>query len=282
MFFLFGNSIDGRTLVTSDDYYAILGVPQDASTRQIKAAYRRLAFQHHPDRNRDTAGSSETMKRINEAYAVLSSPVKRREYDGLRRQFGSAAHSQFRSAHSQQDIYSGSDINAVFEEMARAFGFRGFEDIFREFYGPDSQRFEFKRPHIWVRTFTFGRPFSLDAGRPSSPRRDGPLGRLGRLAFRKLSGFDLPENGGDIQDRIYLNPGLAAAGGPYAYFLRERSKKLVVKIPAGVREGQRIRLAGLGHEGRAGGTPGDLLLEVCLRRPILESVRTWAARILGR
>jgi curved DNA-binding protein len=58
--------------VTSDDYYAILGVSQDASTRQIKAAYRRLAFQHHPDRNRDTPRSSEAMKRINEAYAVQS------------------------------------------------------------------------------------------------------------------------------------------------------------------------------------------------------------------
>jgi len=75
---------------------------------------------------------------------------------------------------------------------------------------------------------------------------------------------------------------LAAAGGPYAYFLRERSKKLVVKIPAGVREGQRIRLAGLGHEGRAGGTPGDLLLEVRLRRPILKRIKTWVARILRR
>ena len=268
--------------MTSDDYYTILGVPQDASTQQVKAAYRRLAFQHHPDRNRDTPGSSETMKRINEAYAVLSSPAKRREYDGLRRQFGSAAHSRFRSAHSQRDIYSGSDINAVFEEMARAFGFRGFEDIFQEFYGPDSQRFEFKRPRIWVRTFAFGRPSSMDASRPSSRRQNGLLGRLARLAFRRLSGLDLPENGSDIQDRIYLDPALAAAGGPYAYFLRERSKKLVVKIPAGMRPGQRIRLAGLGHEGRAGGAPGDLFLEVRLRRPVLVSIKAWAARILGR
>ncbi|MGE5257898.1 MAG: DnaJ domain-containing protein [Hyphomicrobiales bacterium] len=268
--------------MTSDDYYAILDVPHNSSTRQIKAAYRRLAFQHHPDRNRDTPGSSETMKRINEAYAVLSNPAKRREYDGLRRQFGSAAHSRFRSAHSQQDIYSGSDINAVFEEMARAFGFRGFEDIFREFYGPDSQHFEFKRPGVWVRTFAFGRPFSMDAGRPSSPRQESLLGRLARLAFRRLSRLHLPENGRDIRDHIYLNPAMAAAGGPYAYFLRERSKKLVIKIPAGMREGQRIRLAGLGYEGRAGGAPGDLFLEVRLGRSIPESIKAWAARILGR
>jgi DnaJ-class molecular chaperone len=268
--------------VSSDDYYAILGVSPDASTRQIKAAYRRLAFQHHPDRNRDNPGSSEAMKRINEAYAVLSSPVKRREYDGLRQQFGSAAYSRYQSAHSQQDIYNGSDINSVFEEMARAFGFRGFEDVFREFYGPDSQHFEFRRPRIWVRTFTFGRPFSADTGRASTPHRDGPLAWIARLAFRRLSGFDPPRKGSDIRDHVYIDPDLAAAGGPYAYFLRERSKKLVVKIPAGVRQGQRIRLAGMGHEGRAGGTPGDLLLEVRLRRPILERIKTWVARIVGR
>lgn len=267
--------------MSSDDYYTLLGVPEDAATRQIKTAYRRLAFQHHPDRNRDTPGSSEAMKRINEAYAVLSSPDKRREYDGLRRQFGSAAHSRYQSAHSQQDIYNGSDINTVFEEMARAFGFRGFEEIFREFYGPDSRQFEFKRPRIWVRAFTFGGPFSINTGHSSTPGRDGPLGRMARLAFRKMSGFDLPENGAEIRDRIWIEPGLAAAGGPYAYFLRERSKKLVVKIPAGVREGQRIRLAGMGHEGRSGGTPGDLFLEVRLRRPILERIRAWAARMFG-
>jgi curved DNA-binding protein len=280
--FLSANFTNGRSRVSSDDYYAILGVPQDASTRQIKAAYRKLAFQHHPDRNRDAQGSSEAMKRINEAYAVLSSPVKRREYDGLRRQFGSAAYGRFQSTHSQQDIYKGSDINTVFEEMARAFGFRGFEDIFREFYGPESQSFEFKRPRIWVRTFTFGRPFSMNTDRPSTPHRDGPLGRIARSAFRKMSGFDFPENGGNIQDRIYIDSAMAAGGGPYAYFLRERSKKLVVKIPAGVREGQRIRLAGMGREGRAGGTPGDLLLEVRLRRSFLERIKAWVARILGR
>ena len=268
--------------MSSDDYYTALGVSQDASTRQIKAAYRELAFQHHPDRNRDIPGSSEAMKRINEAYAVLSSPVKRREYDELRRQFGSAAYSRYQSAHSQRDIYNGSDINSVFEEMARAFGFRGFEDIFREFYGQDSQQFEFKRPGIRVRAFTFGRPFSTGTGRSSMPHRNGPLGRIARLAFRKMSGFDLPENGGNIRNHIYIDSGLAAAGGPYAYFLRERSKKLVVKIPAGVRDGQHIRLAGMGHEGKGGGAPGDLLLEVRLRRPILERIKNWVALILRR
>lgn len=268
--------------MSPDDYYTTLGVSQDASTRQIKSAYRKLAFQHHPDRNRDNPRSAEAMKRINEAYAVLSSPVKRSEYDELRRQFGSAAYSRYQSAHSQQDIYNGSDINTVFEEMARAFGFRGFEDIFREFYGSDSQQFKFKRPGIRVRAYTFGRPFSMDSGHPSRPLRTGPLGWIGRWAFRRISGFDFSENGKNIRDHIYIDASLAAAGGPYAYFLRERSKKLVVKIPAGVREGQSIRLAGMGHDGRGGGIPGDLFLEVHLRRPILERIKAWVVRMFGR
>ena len=73
--------------MSQDDYYATLGLPPQAETRQIKEAYRRLAFEHHPDRNRDTPSAADTMKRINEAYAVLSHPAKRREYDALRERF---------------------------------------------------------------------------------------------------------------------------------------------------------------------------------------------------
>ena len=101
-----------------------------------------------------------------------------------------------------------------------------------------------------------------------------------RAAFRKITGFDPPENGNNIRDQIYIDASLAATGGPYAYFLRERSKKLVVKIPAAIREGQQIRLAGMGHEERAGGAPGDLLLEIRLHRSIFERIKMWVARIL--
>jgi DnaJ-class molecular chaperone len=259
--------------MSADDYYEILGVTPQASMRQIKASYRRLAFEHHPDRNRDNPGAAEMMKRINEAYAVLSNPQKRSEYDALRQQFGSTAHSRFRNAHSQQDIFSGSDINAIFEEMARAFGFRGFDDIFKDFYGQDYQRFEFRRPRATVRTFVFKRSFTPASPRGVASLAGGLLGRMARLALRRLSGIELPESGANIQDRIYLEPALAAAGGAYAYFLREHSKKLVVMIPSGVREGQRIRLTGLGHAGRAGGEPGDLLLEVRFRKPFLQKLR---------
>ncbi len=246
----------------TDDYYTRLGVGPQASTRQIKAAYRRLALEHHPDRNRDHPAEAEIMKQLNEAYAVLSNPVKRREYDALRQQFGSSGHSRYRNAHSQQDIFSGSDINAVFEEMARAFGFRGFEDIFRDFYGQEYQRFEFRRPRASVRGFVLKRSFT-----------PGLLNRIVRSAVHRLSGIELPESGAHIQDRVYLDRSFAAAGGAYAYYLREHAKKLIVQIPPGVREGQRIRLAGMGQAGKAGGDPGDLFLEVRLHRPFLQRLK---------
>jgi DnaJ-class molecular chaperone len=267
--------------MSQDDYYATLGLPPQAEPRQVKEAYRRLAFEHHPDRNRGTPAAAETMKRINEAYAVLSHPVKRREYDALRERFGSAAHSRFRTRHTEQDIFSGSDINAVFEELARSFGFRGFEDIFRDVYGQSPQGFEFKRPRVTIRTFGFGRPFRSGGSGGARPPSAGILGRLARLALGKL-GDGLPRNGADIHDRIRINPELAAAGGPYAYLLRPVSKKLVVKIPPGVRAGQRIRLAGMGAPGRNGGKGGDLFLEVRLRRPFHETARNFIAGILGK
>ena len=254
----------------ADDYYSRLGLGAQASTRQIKAAYRRLALEHHPDRNRNDPAAAEIMKQLNEAYAVLSNPVKRREYDALRQEFGSSGHSRYRDAHSQQDIFSGSDINAVFEEMARAFGFRGCEDIFRDFYGPEYQRFEFRRPRVSVRGFVFKRSFPHGRGQTLSAPTNGLLNRIARSVFQKLSGIALPESGAPIQDRIYLERSFADAGGAYAYYLRQHSKKLIVQIPPGVRDGQRIRLAGMGHAGKAGGSPGDLFLEVRLHRSFVQ------------
>jgi len=101
------------------------------------------------------------------------------------------------------------------------------------------------------------------------------------VALGKLGG-GLPQNGADIHDRIGIRPELAASGGPYAYLLRPVSKKLVVKIPPGVRAGQRIRLTGMGMPGRNGGKDGDLFLEVRLRRPFLSRVKNFIAGIIGQ
>ncbi|MEJ2102176.1 MAG: DnaJ domain-containing protein, partial [Desulfobacterales bacterium] len=144
--------------MSPDDYYQILEVDQTASTRQIKDAYRKLAFKYHPDRNSKNPAAAEKMKDLNEAYAVLSDPVKRREYDTLRQHYGSSAYSQFRQNYSEQDIFSGSDINQILEQMARAFGLRGFDEIFKEFYGQGYQHYEFRKPGFFAKTYYFSGP----------------------------------------------------------------------------------------------------------------------------
>lgn len=256
-------------------YYETLGVAKDASPRQIKDAFRKLAFRYHPDRNIDDSAAADRMKAVNEAYAVLSDPAKRKRYDVLHSQFGSSAYDHFRQTHSQEDIFRGSDVHQVFEEIAKAAGFRGFDEIFKEFYGPGYRSFEFGRPGFRGRGFVFtgrfGQPGS--AGKPLAGRDN--LGRLGRYVLKKVTGLQVPQAGTDIHDVIQLHPDQARDGGPYAYYVRKRSKKLVVKIPPGIRDGQQIRLAAMGEAGKEGGAAGDLFLKVKIKVPLLERARTF-------
>ena len=103
--------------MSASDYYRTLGIQPTASAKEIKNAYRELALKYHPDRNQDNPEAVNRMKAVNEAYAVLSNPQKRQEYDAIRTRFGSAAHDQFRKTYSEQDIFAGSDIFRVFEEL---------------------------------------------------------------------------------------------------------------------------------------------------------------------
>jgi DnaJ-class molecular chaperone len=258
--------------MSQEDYYQVLGVDQKASKTKIKEAYRQLAFQYHPDRNRESTSATDNMKKINEAYAVLSNPAKRADYDNMRSRFGASAYTHFRNNYSEQDIFSGSDINHIFEEMARSFGFRSSNEIFKEFYGRGFQQFEFKNPQTHARRYVFRSP--SQAGQPLTQfPLGGNLGKFIRFVLQKVSGVRFPEDGADIDENLYLAPQQALQGGPYAYYLRRRSKKLVVKIPAGIREGQRIRLAGMGEKGKAGGKPGDLFLKVHIRKPWLKQIK---------
>ena len=267
--------------MAQEDYYQILGVDQNAGEKEIKEAYRQLAFKYHPDRNKENSRAAERMKQINEAYAVLSNPSKRGEYDTFKHQFGNSAYSQFKQTYSEHDIYSGSDINHIFEEMAKSFGFRGFNEIFKEFYGQGYQQFEFKKPGLFAKGYVFGASHRKNNHHAQSPfPLRGNFGGISRFLLEKISGVRLPEDGADILEHLYLEPELALQGGPYAYFFRRKSKKLVVKIPPGVRQGQRIRLAGMGMEGKSGGHPGDLFLKVHIRRPLLRSVKNFLGRLI--
>jgi DnaJ-class molecular chaperone len=254
------------------DYYDILEVSENANEQQIKDSYRRLAFQYHPDRNQDPE-SSIKMKAINEAYAVLSNPAKRRDYDAMRRQFGHSAYSRFRRAYTEKDIFRGSDVNHMFEEMARNFGFRGFDEIFREAYGQGYRTFEFHKPGFSARGYVFSGPLGGHNQIKIPNLLKGKLGKATRYVLEKMTGQELPINGSDIHEVIKLTPDEAQNGGPYPYLFRKKSAKLVVKIPPGLREGQLIRLAGMGEDGKSGGKRGDLYLRVKIEKAIRQKLK---------
>ncbi len=256
--------------MSSNNYYEELSVQRDASDQEIKAAYRKLAFEFHPDRNKSET-AAERMKAVNEAYAVLSDPAKRQQYDLLYQQYGDGARTQFRQSYSDQDIFNGSDIQQIFEEMARGFGLRGFEDIFKDFHGQGGQRFEFRHTGRRSNGFIFNTPGGH--GGPDKQLENGVVGRFARKILRKLTGLYFPQQGVDLRDEIVLQPEFAFEGGPYAYYHRAREKKLVVQIPKGVRDGQLIRLNGMGEEGTHGAQPGDLLLRVKIKTPWINKIK---------
>jgi DnaJ-class molecular chaperone len=266
------------------DYYNILGVERDASQQAIKEAYRKLAFQYHPDRNTGDPAATEKMKDINEAYAVLSDVSKRREYDLLRSQYGSFAYERFRQSHTTDDIFRGSDIDQIFEEFARTFGFRSSGDIFRESYGPGYRSFEFRRPGMFGRGFVFY-PGTRRMGRQQqSPYSQiqmpglpftGILGKVIKFFLKKLAGVELPEKGKDWHDTVTLSHEKASDGAEVKYSYKKwgKPKDLIVKIPPKVRDGQRVRLRGMGSPGKAGGESGDLYLRVQIRGSLSQRLK---------
>ena len=266
------------------DYYDVLGVDREASQQVIKEAYRKLAFQYHPDRNKGDPAATQKMKDINEAYAVLSDPSKRKEYDLLRSQYGSFAYDRFRQSHTAEDIFRGSDINQIFEEFARMFGFRSSDDIFRESYGPGYRSFEFRRPGIFGRGFIFypGSRRRVEGQQPPDSQVQMPelpfhgvLGKLVRFFLKKVVGVELPERGKDWYDTVTLSPETARDGAEVEYPYKKYGKpgNLMVKIPPKVRDGQRIRLRGMGSPGKAGGEPGDLYLHVQIRKSLTQRLK---------
>ncbi|GAB6094095.1 hypothetical protein JCM14469_03470 [Desulfatiferula olefinivorans] len=252
------------------DYYAALGIDPSADTKTIRSAYRKLAFEYHPDRRADDPDAADKMKQINEAYAVLSDETKRRNYDAMKFRFGDTAYDQFRGSYTDKDIFSGSDIRSIFEELARDFNLRGFDALFSEVYGPGFQGFQFGKNGFTVRGVFFSGPLFGRRASTESPR-------TGRSLFHTLSdavrSLGSPRPGRDRHDRIILTADHAAQGGPYAYLIRESGTKILVKVPRGIRHGQTIRLAGMGKAGVHGGPPGNLYLKVSIRHSPAEYLK---------
>ncbi|MBW1917685.1 MAG: DnaJ domain-containing protein [Deltaproteobacteria bacterium] len=214
--------------MADQDYYQILGVAKDASPEEIKKAYRRLALKYHPDKNKEDKYAEEMFKKISEAYAVLSNPEKRKEYDA----YGSSA---FKAKFSQEDIFRGFDFTDIF----RDFGIS--DDIFGRLFG--------------------GRGRSRAYG-PFTKRGKGRI-----FDYTDLGGFEnqtRPVRGPDLQVELPLTLHEIAYGTEkLVQFNRDgRIEKLSVKVPPGTSPGKKLRLAGKGGASPVGGPPGDLYIRI--------------------
>jgi len=220
------------------DFYAILGVPQDADQAAIKKAYRKLARKHHPDQNAGDAASEKRFKDVGEANAVLSDPKQREEYDAIRQM-----------AHG----------GARFRAGGPGGGNGGFEDVFSAFGGGGGQR---------VRFNTGGQ------GGAGQPDLDDLLAQMfgggaaagGARGADPFSGFSAPRGpraGTDVQARTSLSFRDAVEGATVTLQTAE-GRRITTKVPAGVKDGQKIRLRGKGGEGDPGAPRGDLILTVAV------------------
>jgi molecular chaperone DnaJ len=253
-------------MASKSDYYELLGVPRDASVEDVKKAYRRLALQHHPDRNKEP-GAEERFKEISEAYAVLSDPEKRRTYD----QFG---HAGFDERYSQEDIFRGAD-----------FGEFGFDlgGIFRTIFGgggfggPQGGRDLQTTLEVTLEEVAKGgdrelriqRLETCDAcggsgAKPGTrPQRCGVCHGRGQVARTMRTPFGIVQTAAPCpncrgQGEVIGEPDPACKGNGRV----ARNRTLSVTLPPGVPEGGTLRLRGEGEAGPDGTPPGDLYVRV--------------------
>ena len=215
------------------DYYEALGLNKDASAEAIKKAYRKLALRYHPDKNQGNKAAEEKFKEISEAYAVLSDPEKRRQYDT----FGSAG---FHQRFSQEDIFRNFDLDAIL----RQFGFSGgFGSGFRGTSGFRS------------------------AGGGSSPFDTIFQGSMGGSGCRGGSCAPQPVAGADLNYSLNITLDDVLHGAEKTVTLRQpngEQQSIAVKVPKGIEHGKRLRLSGRGAPSPNGGPPGDLYLKICI------------------
>lgn len=211
------------------DYYAVLGVSESASPEDIKKAYRKLARKYHPDVSKEEDADTR-FKDLGEAYEVLKDPEKREEYDQLRK-YGARADGSFEPPPGWQS--------------ASGFGGGGYTDADA---GQFSDFFE----------QVFG-----------GSRRAGGFGGGNRSGFHQ----SMRRRGEDVHARLalFLEEAFNGCEKQVQFVAHEldeqgrmvaRPKNLKVKIPAGMKDGQHIRLKGQGAPGMGGGEPGDLFIEV--------------------
>jgi DnaJ-class molecular chaperone len=225
------------------DYYQTLGVSKTSSDKEIKQAFRKLARKYHPDVNPGDKSAESRFKEINEAYEVLGDPEKRRKYDELGANWRMYEQAQQQGQGWPSDMGGSWNINMggpggyrtmTEEEMQDLFGNQDpFSDFFRTFFG--------------------------GGGRESSGRQ-----RAGRTRSQK---------GRDIEHEVELTLEEAFHGAMRRISIKQggHARSVDVRIPAGVKDGSRVRAAGEGESGSNGGASGDLYLRVHIRpHPIFE------------
>ena len=248
--------------MAAKDYYEVLGVQKGATKDQIKDAYRNLALEFHPDRNKAPEAEAR-FKEISEAYAVLSDDEKRRQYDAYGRE-------GVYQRYSQEDIFRGAD----FGEFFRGVGFGGFDDIFSQFFGGGGRgprRGEDLTYHLQLNLEDIVQDSNKEieiprsevcstcdgsGAKPGTTPKVCPVcnGRGVESESQGIFSISQPCSRCHGAGTIIEDP-CPTCGGSGA---QRTVKRLRVNIPAGVRDGSRIRLAGKGEAGLRGGESGDL------------------------
>jgi molecular chaperone DnaJ len=255
------------------DYYEVLGVSKEAGEKDIKSAYRKLAMKYHPDKS-DEPDAEDRFKEISEAYAVLSDPDKRQQYD----QFG---HAGINSQYSQEDLFRG--VN--FEDIFRGFG--GGESIFDMFFGGGRRRGPSRGNDLrydldlTLEQASTGMETTIDVPRAevcptcsgsgarpgTSPVKCTSCGGTGQFTRAQntpfgqmISSTACPKCGGKGQ--IVTTPCEDCRGAGRVH----RRRKINVKIPQGVDSGQHLKLRGQGEAApEPGGQAGDLYVFINVR-----------------
>ncbi len=227
------------------DFYATLGVPTDATGDAIKKAYRKLARVHHPDANSGDAASERRFKEIGEAYAVLSDPEQRKQYDAVRAM-----------------THGGARFTA-----GGPGGGAGFEDLLGGMFGQGGRAGNVRFGGPGAGGGTGGAQFDLDdlfggifGGPGTAP--GGAYGGGGGTGFRAPRGA---QRGADLSAEVNLTFRQAVDGAQLNLRVddpRNGSRTITARIPAGVREGQKVRLRGKGRPGDPGADNGDLVVTV--------------------